>query len=209
MATSADYLTQLQADKQTLVDNLVTKGVEATNDETFTSLVPKVLDIQTGGGSSKYAPKRISFYEYNGTDLDYELSNLDTSNITNMGFMFQYCTNVTKLDLSNFNTSKVTYMRSMFHMCTSIEELDLSVFDTTTVTDTGYMCNNCTKLTKLIINNSNVFKMTDADMLYNTPIQKGNGYVYVPDELVDTYKTANNWSTYANQIKPLSELPTI
>ena len=52
MATTADYLTQLQADKQALVNNLVEKGVEATNDETFTSLVPKVLDIQSGGGTT-------------------------------------------------------------------------------------------------------------------------------------------------------------
>ena len=35
-----------------------------------------------------------------------------------------------------------------------------------------------------------------------------DGYIYVPDALVDSYKTATNWSTYADQIKPLSELPT-
>ena len=51
MATIADQLTQLQNDKQTLVNNLVAKGVEATSDETFTTLVPKVNDIQTGGGN--------------------------------------------------------------------------------------------------------------------------------------------------------------
>jgi hypothetical protein len=31
--------------------------------------------------------------------------------------------------------------------------------------------------------------------------------IYVKDELVDTYKTADNWSYFANQIKPISELP--
>jgi hypothetical protein len=29
--------------------------------------------------------------------------------------------------------------------------------------------------------------------------------IYVPDSLVDSYKTAENWSAYASQIKPLSE----
>lgn len=52
MATTSDYLKQLQADKQVLVDNLVAKGVAATSDETFTTLVPKVNDIQTGGGET-------------------------------------------------------------------------------------------------------------------------------------------------------------
>jgi len=29
--------------------------------------------------------------------------------------------------------------------------------------------------------------------------------IYVPDESVDAYKSATNWSTYASRIKPLSE----
>ena len=49
MPTTADYLTQLQSDRNALADNLVTMGVEASQSETFTSLVPKVLDIQGGG----------------------------------------------------------------------------------------------------------------------------------------------------------------
>lgn len=31
-------------------------------------------------------------------------------------------------------------------------------------------------------------------------------YFYVPDELVDSYKAATNWSTYADQIRPISDL---
>ena len=29
--------------------------------------------------------------------------------------------------------------------------------------------------------------------------------IYVPDQSVEAYKTASNWSTYASKIKPLSE----
>lgn len=53
MATTADYLTQLQKDKQTLVDNLVSKGVNASSDETFTFLVPKVAEIKSGSSEVK------------------------------------------------------------------------------------------------------------------------------------------------------------
>ena len=45
-----DYINSLKADKQTLVNNLVTKGVSASNEETFTTLAPKVLNIDSGGG---------------------------------------------------------------------------------------------------------------------------------------------------------------
>lgn len=33
----------------------------------------------------------------------------------------------------------------------------------------------------------------------------GASVIYVPDESVEAYKTASNWSTYADKIKPLSE----
>ena len=47
--------------------------------------------------------------------------------------------------------------------------------------------------------------LTSKYALYNTPIAKGTGYIYVPDALVNDYKKATNWSVFANQIKPLSE----
>lgn len=50
MATTAEYLNKLVGQKNTLADNLVTKGVSATHDETLETLVPKVLDISSGGG---------------------------------------------------------------------------------------------------------------------------------------------------------------
>ena len=50
MATTADYLNKLVVQKNTLADNLVTKGVSATHDETLETLVPKVLEIS---GSSE------------------------------------------------------------------------------------------------------------------------------------------------------------
>ena len=48
MATTADYLNKLVTQKNTLADNLVTKGVTATHDETLETLVPKVLEISSG-----------------------------------------------------------------------------------------------------------------------------------------------------------------
>ena len=51
MATTADYLNKLVTQKNALADNLVTKGVTATHDETLDTLVPKVLEISGGGGS--------------------------------------------------------------------------------------------------------------------------------------------------------------
>lgn len=46
------------------------------------------------------------------TSLD--LSRFDTSQVTDMSWLFGYCFNLISLDLSNFDTSKVTTMNNMF-----------------------------------------------------------------------------------------------
>ena len=43
-----------------------------------------------------------------------EVDYLNTSNVTDMSYMFGYCYSLTQLDLSNWNTSKVTDMYGMF-----------------------------------------------------------------------------------------------
>ncbi len=45
-----------------------------------------------------------------------------------------------------------------------------------------------------------------TDTFSNSKIADGSGYIYVPDSLVDSYKTATNWTVFADQIKAISEL---
>lgn len=83
MATIAEQLTQLQNDKQVLVDNLVAKGVDASNDETFTTLVPKINDIPSGGGVVSKEIKDINFFDYEGTCL-YSYTMEEFANVTEL-----------------------------------------------------------------------------------------------------------------------------
>lgn len=62
------------------------------------------------------------------------------------------------------------------------------------------------QLDTLILRNSNVCVLKNIDAFDSTKIAAGTGYIYVPDNLVDSYKIATNWVTFANQIKPISEL---
>lgn len=67
----------------------------------------------------------------------------------------------------------------------------------------------CTHLTGVIIKASQIpnISMNAGGPFYASGIASGKGYIYVPDDLVDDYKAAEGWSTYANQIKGISELP--
>ena len=52
-----------------------------------------------------------------------DLSNFDTSAVTNMSSMFSNCSNLSTLDLSNFNTSAVTNMNLMFYSCSNLSTI--------------------------------------------------------------------------------------
>ena len=75
-------------------------------------------------------------YKYKNNLIYWSLSTgFDTSNVTNMNYMFSGCSSLQSLDLSNFDTSNVTNMGSMFNGCSSLQSLDLSNFDTSKVTN--------------------------------------------------------------------------
>jgi hypothetical protein len=69
--------------------------------------------------------------------------------------------------------------------------------------------NGCSVLDTLILGHSAVCPLAATTAFNNTPIAKGTGYVYVPKDLVDAYKTAENWSTFANQIRAIEDYPEV
>ena len=70
----------------------------------------------------------------------------NTENVTNMRYMFGWCTSLKSLDLTNFNTENVTDMYYMFAYCKSLESLDLTNFNTAKVTNMTAMFHKCSAL---------------------------------------------------------------
>lgn len=114
----------------------------------------------TTGTSLTYA-----FYSYRGESLD--LSRFDTSNVTNMSYMFNACNSITSLDLRSFNTEQVTTMLQMFYGCVALENLDISSFRTPALTTMQQMFYNCKKLKALDFSGFNTEKVTTmANIFY-------------------------------------------
>ncbi len=80
------------------------------------------------------------------TSLD--LSHFDTGNVTTMESMF-YSMPFTKLDLSNFNTSKVLSMKRMFYDCNKLTSVNVTSFNTEKATTLYAMFEKCKSLTEL------------------------------------------------------------
>ena len=66
--------------------------------------------------------------------------------LTECNLMFYNLTNITEIDLSNFDTSKVTEMVGMFYECSSLISLNLDGINTSLLTNMDYMFSNCNKL---------------------------------------------------------------
>ena len=96
-----------------------------------------------------------------------DLSNVDTSNVTNMQAMFRQCTGLVSLDISGFNTSNVTNMYGMFFGDSKLTSLDLSSFDMSKVTDVGYMFNACSTLRSLTLSEKFTGGITSSMRLNN------------------------------------------
>ena len=92
----------------------------------------------------------------------------------------------------------------VFAYCTGLTEL---TFQGAITNIAKYALYSCTGLTKLVFPNITAVPTLAATSAFgSSAVASGTCYIYVPDTLVDSMKAATNWSTYAAQIKGLSEL---
>ena len=95
------------------------------------------------------------------------LSNFDTSQVTSMEGMFGNIPSLINLNLSNFNTSKVTNMDSMFVGMHSLTNLDLSNFDTSQVTNMYYMFSDISNLATLNLSSFDTSNVTNMSYMFS------------------------------------------
>ena len=92
-----------------------------------------------------------------------------------------------------------------FYRCSALTTADFPAV--TSVGENAFK--SCSKLTTLILRSGTMVTLSNMNAFSSTPIASGTGYIYVPAALVDSYKAASNWSTYANQIRAIEDYPEI
>lgn len=169
--------------------------------------VPNAIDINN---SAFYSCSALTEVDFGQCEIVYGdafvfCSNLTTVNLPKCtkftGAAFNGCSR-----LQNVNIPVVREIgQRCFNGCRMLESLEFKSNVTAINAQAFY---GCSTLTKVIFNgNTAVPALGNANAFTNTPIASGTGYIYVPDSLVEDWKVADRWSTYAAQIKPLSELP--
>lgn len=139
------------------------------------------------------------------------------------GSSFYGCSNLEAVSLPSCHTLGTGALGSAFWGCSKLSQVSLPLVTTimsftfrdTVIQKIDFLSVNniessafiyARQLDTLILRNSNVCVLKNINAFDSTKIAAGTGYIYVPDNLVDSYKIATNWVTFANQIKPISEL---
>jgi hypothetical protein len=115
---------------------------------------------------------------------------------------FSDCTALTEVNLPILeNTAS-----DMFAGCSSLKRIDLPM-----VTLIGMNAFRNSGIEALILRGDTVCELYgDGTKIFtNTPITSGTGYIYVPAALIEDYKVATNWSTYAAQFRAIEDYPDI
>lgn len=156
-----------------------------------------------------------------------QVPQFDTSKVTSISEMFYNCSEL--IEIPQFDTSNVTYMMSAFRNvgCEIIDlgDWNLAKIPNTNDSNCSEIFRNSANLKKVVLPASlrylgkNSFSscpnLTTIILKNPTPLgilsttfsgMTSEGYsIYVPDESVQAYKTAPNWTNIADRIKPMSE----
>lgn len=91
-----------------------------------------------------------------------------------------------------------------FDGCDSLELADLSNEQANNVLEINGAFKQCSGLKAFIVRSSVVARLSYTD--YVPPkVKDGTGFIYVPRTLLERYKTATNWSVYAEQFRALED----
>ena len=106
-------------------------------------------------------------FQYLHNIISVDLSDFESSSVTNMEGMFYQCLYLKYINFSDFTTSEVTNMRNMFADCDQLESLNLSNFKTNKVEFMNQMFSCCHQLKYLDFRNINISSITYLDLMFH------------------------------------------
>ena len=113
---------------------------------------------------SKDELQALIFKELNKQGPDADLNFIDTSEITDMSWLF-HTLGIGNIQIDEWDTSNVTNMVGMFYNCENFDG-DLSRWDTSKVTNMGTMFYGCQVFEGVGLDSWNVSKVTKMDTMF-------------------------------------------
>ena len=181
----AEYL--IQDTTLTGIANAIREKTGGTDPVAVSDMAAQIEGIQAGGGGNDVLDALI----------DRSITEVSSSSATSIGeSAFQGCRSLTTADFP----VATSIGSSAFYSCSSLTTADFPV--ATSIGSSAFRM--CSKLKSLLLRGNNVCTL-NKNVFVSTPISSGTGYIYVPSALIERYKAATNWSTYAAQFRALED----
>ena len=182
----AEYL--IQDTTLTGIADAIREKTGGTDPVAVSDMAAQIEGIQAGGGGDDVLDALI----------DRSITEISSSSATSIGsYAFYSCSSLTTVDFP-VATSIGT---SAFQNCSSLTTANFPV--ATSIRTSAFQY--CRSLKSLLLRNNKVCTLSNTNTFNSTPISSGTGYIYVPSELIEQYKVATNWSTYAAQFRALED----
>ena len=153
-----------EADKKK-IDKIFNTGLVKNANSAFRAIEGDSFDGSTFGPAMSSVTSL--FIAFNNSGLkQINVSNWDTSNVTNMSNTFSHCELLTSVDVSKWNTSKVTNMASMFSSCGTLRSIDVNKWNTSKVTNMASMFSSCGTLRSIDVSKWNTSNVTDISGMF-------------------------------------------
>ena len=165
------------------------KGVTVPDGTMLDGMAALIEAIQAGGGGTSVEDGLI----------DGTITECINNRVTNVRiFAFQGLKKLAKVDLP----AATIINDYAFNGCTALTTVDL--YAATSIGDRAFY--NCKKLNSMIIRSETMCTLSNTNAFTNTP---GSSYIYVPSALLESYRAATNWSTYAARFRAIEDYPGI
>lgn len=164
----------------------------------------------SGTLSGAYRNDRVTYVRYAGI-CQTKVTSLDLPNVTSLAeYALDQNSELVTLKLQSVKSTSTQSVR----LCRKLKTVIIP-----SLTSFGYGCfSDCNSLVAVILGGTKVVRMSftnvfdncyhilgKVDATYN-PEGLKDGFIFVPDNLLEEYRQATNWSALASQIKPISEL---
>ena len=212
MATIAENLSRIQSAKTDIKTAIEAKGVTVPSSATIDTYATYVSQISGGGAAT---PSNLSDWTYDsfGKITSAVIRNGVTSindsafykchflsavtipdSVTSIGNLAFYMCFGYSLDLSiTIPDSVITIGNNAFRECYYLADVTIG----SGITSIGYYAfSGCTSLTRITIN-ATTPPNVNSGIFAETPIEFGDGHIYVPEESVDLYKASSGFSAYS------------
>lgn len=211
---------QLDADLKVVADAIRSKGGTSEPLSFPQGMASAVEAIQSGGGSGEdYLEKRLigEPYDYYNDKITvlYQYAFYEDRSVQNINLP-----NVESVGLNSFGTRTVKTIKlpSLLEIrevrsCRSLTLVDF----TKATTVESFAFHEDYVLKSVLIRNTNIATLEKVDAFTNchhfhgtinatyNPDGLKDGYIYVPRALIEDYKVATNWSTFAEQFRVLED----